>query len=329
MDVMRIVASGPFPPITEQILSRFGPIQIAPKIDEATLIGLMHNTIALIVRGEPQITARVIEAGKHLRVIGRSGVGCDNVDLKAATARGIPVVYTPGASSRAVAEGALAMLLALAKQLPELDRKTKAGDWKARFSTSIGDLEGATLGIVGLGRIGREFARLVRPFDMRVLAYDPYVSQPLAAEAGAELVDLDFLLTQADFIVLLAPLTQETQGLIDRRRLDLVKPGAILVNLARGALLESLDMVYDALEGKKLAAVGLDVFPQEPPDVSHPIFTHPNMLCAPHAMGLSVSATHKIFTMMSEGMAAVLEGRAPDNVINPAAFQISSTGANR
>jgi phosphoglycerate dehydrogenase-like enzyme len=221
------------------------------------------------------------------------------------------------------------MILALAKRLPELDRKTKAGDWQARFSTSIGDLEGATLGIVGFGQIGRELAKLVRPFDMRVLVYDPYVPQALAQQAGARSVDLDFLLAQAHFVTLLAPLTKETQGMIDRQRLDLIKPGAILVNLARGALFDSLDTLYDALEGKILSAVGMDVFPQEPPDVSHPIFTHPNVLCTPHAMGLSVRATQRIFTMMSEGMASVLDGHTPDNVINPMAFQISSTGANR
>jgi D-3-phosphoglycerate dehydrogenase / 2-oxoglutarate reductase len=278
----------------------------------------------LIVRGDTQISRRVVDAGERLRVIGRSGVGCENVDVAAATSRGIPVVYTPGASSRAVAEGAMTFMLALAKRLTELDYKTKSGQWSFRDNIRVYDLQGATLGIVGLGRIGQELANLARPFGMRILAFDPYVPKDQANEIATELVDLDSLFSQSDFIVLVAPLTKETTGMVNRCRLDLLKPGAILINVGRGALLESLDVVLEALENGKLAAVGMDVFPTEPPDVSHPIFLHPNMLCTPHAIGLSILATQNIFQMMSEGMAAVLDGRMPENVINPEVFHTST-----
>jgi D-3-phosphoglycerate dehydrogenase len=320
----RILATGPVPKITEEVLCRFGQIQVAPKPEEQVLIPLVSDAIGLIVGGDVQISQRVIAAGKRLRVIGRSGVGCENVDVAAATARGIPLIYTPGSASRPVAEGAMALMLALAKNLLELDHKTKEGDWQVRHRNQIADLDGSILGIIGLGQIGRELAGLAGPFGMRILTFDPYVSLDKARKAGVEVVDLDFLLAQSDFIALVAPLTAETKGMIDTRRLGFVKHGTILVNLGRGALLESLDAVYKALEDGRLGAVGLDVYPVEPPDVSHPIFRHPKVLCTPHAMGLSVLAKLRTHTMMSEGMAAVFDGKIPRNVFNPEVFRTRS-----
>ena len=322
MNHHRFVATGEVPPVAAEILSPYGPIQVAPEPSEQNLIPWMSNTIGLIVRGDTPITRRIIEAGASLRVIGRSGVGYDNVDIDAATARGIPVVYTPGASSRAVAEGAMAFLLSLAKRLPELDRETRAGEWKIRDHTRIGDLQGFTLGLVGLGRIGKEIVSLARAFDMRVLAYDPYVQGDTLEGVEADLVHLDLLFAESDYIVLVAPLTEETRGIVTRSLLNAVKPGAIIANVGRGALFESLDAVYEALQADKLAGVGMDVFPEEPPDVSHPIFSHPRTLFTPHALGLSVAASRNIFVMMSKGMREVLEGRKPQNVVNPEVFGV-------
>lgn len=321
MNNRRILSTGTVLPVASEVLSRFGRIEIASKTDESSLVELMKDAIALIVRGVTPISARVIHSGADLRVIGRTGTGYDNVDIAAATERGIPVVFTPGANARAVAEGALSMFLALVKRLPELDRKTRLGEWHVRDTMRIGDLQGSVVGIVGLGHIGREVSRLLRAFDARVIAYDPAVSRKEAAKAGAELVDLGVLLSEADIISLHAPLNAESRGMISARRLKLVKRGAILVNQARGGLIESLDVVYDALESGRLAAVGLDVFPVEPPDLSHPIFRHPRVLCTPHAMGLSTKGAEAIFLMVSRGMAAVLEGGMPDNVVNPEVFR--------
>ncbi|HEX4426470.1 MAG TPA: hydroxyacid dehydrogenase [Terriglobales bacterium] len=316
------MATGPVPPITRDILGRFGAIYVAPETSEQSLISVVGDAIGLIVRGNTPVSRRVVEAGKYLRVIGRSGVGCDNVDVAAATELGIPVVFTPGAASRAVAEGAMAYTLALAKHLNELDQRTKAGDWESRDQIQVFDLQGATLGIIGLGRIGQDFARLLQPFGMRVLAFDPYVPSERAKDVSVELVELDTLFTQSDFVVLVAPLTNETQGIVNRSRIASMKTGAILINVGRGKLLESLDIVFEALESGKLSAAGLDVFLEEPPDVSHPLFSHPKLLCSPHILGLSVSATQSIFKMMSDGMAAVLDGKMPANVINPDVFQM-------
>ncbi len=317
----RILSTGIVPPVARDILSRFGRIEVAPKTDEDSLVELMSGSIALFVRGVTRIPARVIQAGKDLRVIGRTGAGYDNVDVAAATERGIPVVFTPGAGARYVAEGTLAIILALVKRLPELDLKTRTGNWQARDHTIIGDVQGSVIGLVGLGRIGRHVAKLLRAFEARVISYDPAVSREAAAAVGVEMVDLDDLFTQSDIITLHAPLNSQTRGMINRRTLGLVKKGAILVNVARGGLMESLDVVLEALESGQLSAIGMDVFPAEPPEVSHRIFHHPRVLCTPHALGLSVKGSQAIFEMASQGMAEVLEGRIPDNVVNPEVFR--------
>lgn len=321
MNNFRIVSTGPVLPITQEILSRFGRVEVASKTDEASLISLMDGTIGLISRAAIPISASIIQAGAQLRVIGRTGVGYDNVDIEAATKRGIPVVFAPGAGAKAVAEGAMAFILSLVKRLPQLHAKTCAGEWNARETMPPGDLQGSVLGIVGLGRIGREVARMARVFDVRVLGYDPLVSSSAVNELGVQVVDLDTLLKESDMITIHASMNSQTRGMFNAQRLGQMKNGAVFVNLARGGLMENLDILYDALKSGKLSAVGLDVFPQEPPDFSHPIFKHPNLLCAPHSMGLSVKAAQATFSMVCNGMAQVFEGGAPQNVVNPEVFK--------
>lgn len=327
----RIIATARVLPVTHEILNRFAPIEVATATDENSLVSMMEGTIGLIVRGITPISRRVIEAATELRVIGRTGVGYDNVDIKAATERGIPVVFAPGAGSKAVAEGALSMLLALAKRLPQLDQKTRAGQWQARDEISMGDLYGATLGLVGLGRIGSEVARLAQAFGMHVVGYDPEVSESTANTMGVKLTDLDSLLKESDFVSVHAPMNEQTRGMFDARRVGLMKRGAILVNLARGGLMTNLDVLNDALETGRLSGVGLDVYPTEPPDVTHPIFRRSNVICTPHCMGLSVKAAFATFTMVSQGMADVFSGGTPKYVANPQVFSQhgNSSGVHR
>lgn len=316
----RIISTGPLLPISQEILGRFGTIEVASQTDEESLISLMDGTIALIVRGVTKISARVIESAPSLRVIGRTGIGYDNIDLEAATSRAIPVVITPGAGTKAVAEGTFAVILALTKRLLQFDQRTRAGDWNCRDTTVIGDLYDATLGIVGMGRIGGEVARIAQAFNMRVLGCDHALSAEMAEEVGVEKVDLELLLSSSDFITLHLPLNDKTRGMFDRQKLSRIKPGAVLLNLARGGLFANLDVLYEVLESGRLSAVGLDVYPTEPPDTSHPIFHHPRLLCTPHVMGLSEKAAHATFSMMASGMAEVLEGRTPENIANPEVF---------
>jgi len=329
MGVRRIVCTGQVSPLAVNILERYGQIEIASKTDERSLAKLMPGAIALFVRGVTPVPASVIESGQDLLVIGRTGTGYDNIDIAAATSRGIPVVFTPGAGARSVAEGTLAMMLSLIKRVPELDCKTRSGEWHARDKTVIGDLQGSVLGIVGLGRIGREVAQLARAFDVRVIAYDPAVSKEAAKSLGAEKVELTDLLKTADIISFHSPLNKETRGMFNRQRLGMVKKGAILLNLARGGLMESLDVIYEGLTTGQLSAAGLDVYPVEPPDISHPIFRHPNVLLTPHAMALSVKSSQAIYSMVSKGMVDVLEGRVPTNVANPEVFQGPLSGMPR
>jgi D-3-phosphoglycerate dehydrogenase len=315
--VATIVSSGPVAPPAPEILAEFGSLVVAPDDRERTLLGLVRDAVGLIARGGTPVTAAVIEAAPSLRVIGRTGVGYDAVDLAAASRRGIPVVLTPHAGAQAVSEGALAMMLALAKQLPLLDRIVREGRWHDRDAVEIGDLEGATLGVVGLGRIGGHLARLARSLGMEVLAHDPYVERT----DDAELVDLRTLFACSDFISLHALLTPETRGLVDGTLLALARPGTILINLSRGALVRSLDDLLAALDSGALGGVGLDVFDPEPPDVSHPLFAHPRVLLSPHALGLSRRSKERIFREMAEGMAAVLRGGRAPAIANPEIYE--------
>lgn len=304
-------------PVWER-LSPHGRVVVAENDDEATLIRLAHEAVALIARGPSRITAAVIDAAPRLRVIGRTGVGTDAVDLAAATSRGIPVVITPGANDAAVAEGTIAMLLSLIKRLPQFDRAVREGDWASRDGTPPGDWAGSTLAIVGLGRIGCRVAQLAALLGMRVVAYDPLLD---AAPPGVAvtLLDLDDALTEADHVTLHTPLTRETAGLVTAARLAVARPGLRLVNTSRGGV-APLDELVTALEVGTLGGVALDVYDTEPPDLGHPLFARSDVLCAPHVLGLSAAARSAVFTSMTEGMVQVLEGGRPLHVANPEAL---------
>jgi phosphoglycerate dehydrogenase-like enzyme len=312
-----IACSGPIGEVAIEILKPHGDIVVAEDSSEEALVRILDNAVGLVLRGDGIGSAKVIETAKDLKVIGRSGVGFDNVDIQTANARRIPVVITPGANSQAVAEAALTYMLAFCKKMIHWDVQLKRGNWKSRFEQSSGDLEGATLGIIGFGRIGRKLAELIRPFGMTILAYDPFVTEDRAHALSVELVELEVLMKQSDFICIHALLNENTRGLINKTRLDLMKPGSFLINLARGAIIESLDILYEGLTDGPLGGVGLDVFDPEPPDVDHPIFKLDNCLTSPHAICMSKRAMYRSFKMMAEDMAAVLEGRKPNFVANP------------
>jgi phosphoglycerate dehydrogenase-like enzyme len=248
MAPLTIACSGPIGEVAIEILNPYGDIVVAQDSSEEALLRILQGAVGLILRGDGIGSARVIETASELKVIGRSGVGYDNVDIQAANARRIPVIITPGANSQAVAEAALTFMLALCKKMIHWDSQLKQGNWRSRFEQSSGDLEGATLGIIGFGRIGCKLAELIRPFSMTVLAYDPFVTKKTAGVLDVELVELDELLTRSDFVSIHALLNEDTRGLINRARLSLMKPGSFLINLARGAIIESLDVLYAALK---------------------------------------------------------------------------------
>ena len=313
----RILSAAPIDRTPIEILQEVAPVEISPATDEATLLSLLDRTIAIVARGvEAKINGRIIEAASELRVIGRPGAGYDTVDIDAATRRKIPVIYAP-VSGFAVSEGALALLLALVKKIPFCDGIVKSGEWRKRYEFSTGDMAEHTLGIIGLGRIGAGLARLAQPFEMTILGYDPVVTQEQAKAMGVQLVTLQELLQKSDYVSIHIPLSEETTGFINRQRIAQMKRGAILINTARGAIIENLDILAEALESGQLSAVGLDVFPTEPPDVSHRLFSDPRFVCAPHMLGVSTLAMERIYRSMATDMVAVLRGKQPKFCVNP------------
>ena len=319
MHEQRFVTTAPIGHTAIAILEKVAPVETAPKPDEETMMGMLEGTIGIVVRGEGKATARMIEAARELKVIGRTGVGYDSVDVEAATAHQVPLVYAP-VGGFAVAEAALALLLALVKNVWHADQWVKNGHWNERYNHLSGDMADHTLGIVGLGRIGSQLAALIKPFGMTILGHDPVVDAKGAEAMGASWVELDELLASSDYVSLHMPLNDQTRGLINADRIARMKQGAILINTARGAVIESLDVVADALDSGQLAGVGLDVFPVEPPDVSHRVFQHPNLLCAPHFLGTSTLAMERIYASMALDMVAVIGKRVPKFCVNPEAL---------
>ena len=277
----------------------------------------LHDAIGAVVRADALVDTGLLDRMPNLRVLARTGVGVERVDVAEATRRGIAVVVTPDAGTRAVAEGALAMILHLVKRLRATTECVAGGRWSERRELTMGDLDGATIGIVGYGRIGRRVGHLARAFGMTVLAHDPYLADSSGAPTvgGAELVGLDELRARSQVVTLHLPLTPETFHLVDAEFLAGLAAGTILVNCGRGGLLD-LDAAADALADGRLAGLGLDVFDPEPP-TPHAVFDRTDVVLSPHLMGLTVGATRATFTAAAQGIAAVLSGRRPAALANP------------
>ncbi len=274
----------------------------------------LGDATGAIVRADALVDRAMLERMPNLRVIARTGVGVERVDVPEATRRGIAVVVTPGAGTHAVAEGALAMVLHLVKRLRVTTECVAQGRWADRGSIAVGDLDGATIGIVGYGRIGRRVGSLAAAFGMTVLAADPYLP-PSEARGPAALVTVDELRARSQVVTLHLPLTSQTHHLVDADFLAAMPAGSILVNCGRGGLLD-LDAAASALADGRLAGLGLDVFDPEPPPY-HPVFDRHDVVLSPHLMGLSAGATRATFTAAARGVADVLDGRRPAALADP------------
>jgi phosphoglycerate dehydrogenase-like enzyme len=238
----------------------------------------------------------------NLRVLARTGVGTERVDLIAATERGIPIVITPGSNTRAVAEGALAMMLSLTKSLPALDAVVREGRWNDRESVPVGDIDGSTVGIVGYGRIGQRLSELLVALGAEVIAFDPVATVPDALRCDT----LPELLSRSHIVSLHVPLLDSTRHMINAATLALMPAEAVLINCGRGPLVD-LDAALVALESGHLGGIGLDVFDDEPP-TPHPLFQHPRALLTPHVMGLSHKSAAQTFIDAARGIRLVLDG---------------------
>ena len=271
----------------------------------------LADAVGAIVRADAVVDAAFLSRAPRLRVIARTGVGVDHVDLPAATARGIPVVITPGSGTRAVAEGVFALALHLVKRLGPCTDLVRGGRWIDRGQISMGDLDGATIGIIGYGRIGKRVGELATAFGMHLLAYDPFSAPP--PEIASQ--DVLELASASDVLTLHVPLTEGNHHLVDEAFLNRVRPGTVLINCSRGGLVDA-DAALAALESGQLAGVGLDVFEPEPPE-HHPLFDRPDVVLTPHLMGMTRRASAATFVDAARGVADVLAGRRPAAVANP------------
>ena len=253
----------------------------------------------------------VIEAGRKLKVIGRHGVGCDNIDVAAATERGIWVCFTPEANANSVAEYTIGMIVALARQFLPSDRAVRSGAWDKRNKLPAIDLEGKTLGLVGAGRIGSRVAKkAIYGLDMKVMVYDPWVKELPGLPEVKMAEDAETIFRDSDFVSLHIPLNTETQGMFGKKYLDIMKPQAFLINAARGELVNEADL-YVALKEKRIAGAALDVYDPEPPGDDNPLFTLDNVILSPHNAALTREAMARMAVGAAMGIDEVLSGGIP------------------
>ena len=264
------------------------------------------------------IDAEVINAGKNLKVISQVAVGYDNIDVKAATQRGIYVTNTPGVLTETTADLAWALLMAIARRIVEADRYVREGRWRIPWSLSMmlgSDVHGKTLGIVGMGRIGTAVARRAKGFNMKILYYSRTRKPHVEKELNAEYVDLDTLLKESDYISLHVPLTKETYHLIGERELRLMKETAFLINTSRGSVVDE-KALYRALKEGWIKGAALDVHEKEPTDPDNPLLKLDNLVVAPHIGSASIETRTKMAVMAAENLLCVLEGKVPPNLVN-------------
>ena len=287
------------------------------ELDSKALLGAIPSYHALIVRSRTKVTKDVLDRGASLKVVGRAGVGVDNIDVTAATARRIVVVNAPTASTVSVAELAVGHMLSLLRHLPEADRSVKEGKWeKPRLEGR--ELFGKTLGLLGSGRIGAEVAKRAQAFGMRVIAYDPYLPRPAAESLGIRLVEKDVMFREADVLSIHAALTSETKGMVGAAELALMKREAVLVNCARGEVVQEAALA-DALRAKTIAGAAIDVFEREPP-VGSPLLAAPNVVFTPHLGASTTEAQARAGTLIAEQVMKALGGERPEFVVNPTVY---------
>lgn len=291
-----------------QMLDGVADIYVADNQDPNNYLDEMKDADALIVR-IAKCDGHAIENSPNLKVIGRTGVGYDSVDVKMATAHGIPVVITPGANNRSVAEHAVAMMFALSKNLVEAQQEICKGNWEIRGAKKAFELEGKTVGILGLGAIGRETAKICEGCGMKVAAYDPFLSKEQVEGYGAEYYEnYEDLLKASDVISIHVPLTDETRNMIGKKQLSEMKKTALIINCSRGGIINEADLV-EALKNGEIAGAGTDVFCNEPPKTDDPLLNCPNLIVSPHSAAQTREAVIKMAQMCVKGCLAVAEGK--------------------
>src|SRR5499427_8439904 len=312
----KVLISDALSPAAVQIFKDRGiEVDFQPALgkDKEKLAAIVGNFDGLAIRSATKVTPKIIEQAKSLKVIGRAGIGVDNVDIPAATARGVIVMNTPFGNSTTTAEHAISLMLALARQIPEADTSTRAGKWEKNKFLGV-EIFGKTLGIIGCGNVGSIVADRALGLKMKVIAYDPFLSAERAVRLGVEKVELDELWRRADFITLHTPLTDKTRNIINAETLTQMKAGIRLVNCARGELIDDAALA-DALKSGHVAGAALDVFREEPATQSV-LFGLPNVICTPHLGASTMEAQENVALQISEQMSDYLLRGAISNAVN-------------
>jgi len=312
----KVLISDSLSPAAVQIFKDRGvAVEFQPKLggDKEKLAELIGNFDGLAVRSATKVTAKLLERAKALKVIGRAGIGVDNVDIPAATAKGIIVMNTPFGNSITTAEHAVTLMLALARQIPLADASTQAGKWEKNRFMGV-EITGKTLGIIGCGNIGSIVADRAHGLRMKVVAYDPFLSPERALDLGVDKVDLHELFRRADFITLHTPLTDKTKNIIDAKAMCTMKKGVRIINCARGGLVDEAAM-RAALDCGQVAGAAFDVFVEEPA-IQNPLFGHPNVVCTPHLGASTTEAQENVALQIAEQMSDYLLRGAISNAVN-------------
>ena len=310
----RVLISDKLSPAAVAIFKARGvEVDVKPGLDKDELAKIIGDYDGLAIRSATKVTAKLLEHAKKLKVVGRAGIGVDNVDIPAATAKGVIVMNTPFGNSITTAEHAIALMFALARQLPAADASTQAGKWEKNRFMGV-ELTGKTLGIIGCGNIGSIVASRGLGLKMRVIAFDPFLSAERAAEIGVEKVELDELLKRADFITLHTPMTAQTKNILSAENLAKTKKGVRIINCARGGLVDEAAL-RAALDSGHVAGAAFDVFVEEPA-TANPLFGHPNVVATPHLGASTTEAQENVALQVAEQMSDYLVRGAITNAVN-------------
>lgn len=283
-------------------------------LSEEELVSIIGEYDALLVRSQTTVTKKIMEAASRLKVIGRAGVGVDNIDLEAATQRGIVVINAPDGNTITTCEHTFAMMMALARHIPQAYKKTISGEWDRKSFLGV-ELRNKVLGVIGMGRIGSEVAKRAKAFGMDVLGYDPYLSEEHAEKIGIKLASVDEICAKSDFITLHTPLTNDTRNIIDKPRFAIMKKGARIINCARGGLVNEAALV-EAIDQGIVAGAAFDVFEKEPPTLEHPFLNNPKIIVTPHLGASTIEAQENVAIDVSEEVLHILRSEPFKNAVN-------------
>ncbi len=313
---MKVLVSDKFSPEGLRVFEETPGLELHyhPGLSAEALLEAVADVDALVVRGGTQVTAEVFAAARRLKVVGRAGIGVENMDLVAANRKGVVVMNTPFGSTTTTAEHTIAMLLALARQIPEASRSTKAGNWEKDRFLGV-EIAGKTLGIIGAGKIGRLVAERALGLKMHILVFDPYLSEDVVRQMGAEQVEFKDLLARSDFITLHIPLNSETAHLLGPRALARVKPGCRIVNCAVGGLVDE-QALAQAIESGQVAGAAIDVFAKEPPDADNPLLGLPQVICTPHLRAATLDAQVNVTVQVARQIVDFLARGTVVNALN-------------